>query len=293
MRSEEEIYNLVLDIAIASENIRAVVLNGSRADPNAPKDIFQDYDIVYFVRDLESFTSNHNWIGIFGERLILQMPEQMTLPGYPVASRQTFSYLMLFKDKNRIDLTLFPVERITREFSFDSLSVRLLDKDNLFPNLPPPDESDYLIRKPAEKEFADVCNEFWWVCPYVAKGLARGEITYAKDMLENPVRMMFLKMIEWQIGIKTDFRVNFGKSGKNLKRLVDPQLYEKILLTYPDGNIQNIWKSLFLMTEIFDESARTTARCFGFIYDQAESQNVINYLKDIESLPQSPSNLPG
>ena len=27
-------------------------MNGSRANPNAPRDIFQDYDIVYVVEEL-------------------------------------------------------------------------------------------------------------------------------------------------------------------------------------------------------------------------------------------------
>ena len=50
MRSEQEMYELIIGTARADERIRAVYLNGSRTDKNAPKDIFQDYDIVYAVR---------------------------------------------------------------------------------------------------------------------------------------------------------------------------------------------------------------------------------------------------
>ncbi|HEO6996214.1 TPA: aminoglycoside 6-adenylyltransferase, partial [Streptococcus agalactiae] len=46
MRDEQEIYNLVLNIANQDKRIEAVLLNGSRANPNVPKDDFQDYDIV-------------------------------------------------------------------------------------------------------------------------------------------------------------------------------------------------------------------------------------------------------
>ncbi len=284
MRSENEIIKLILDTARNDERVRAVILNGSRANPEAKKDIFQDYDIVYFVNELETFTRNHRWIDVFGERLILQMPDQMKLPDFDNNSENTFAYLMIFTDGNRLDLTLFPIEKIESAFNFDSLSVLLLDKDNLFPDFPPADDSDYLIKKPDEKEFSDVCNEFWWVITYVAKGLWRGEIIYAKDMLENPVRKMFMKIIEWRIGINTDFSVNFGASGKNLKQYVDVELYEKILATYADSNIENLWKSLFLMTDIFDESAKNIADYFGFSYNNVESLNVINYLKEAKSL---------
>ena len=45
MRSEKEMYDLILDIAKRDERIRAVYMNGSRANPNIKKDIFQDYDV--------------------------------------------------------------------------------------------------------------------------------------------------------------------------------------------------------------------------------------------------------
>ena len=47
MRSEEEMMHLILQVAKDDERVRAVYLNGSRTNPNAPKDCFQDYDVVY------------------------------------------------------------------------------------------------------------------------------------------------------------------------------------------------------------------------------------------------------
>jgi len=52
MRSEQEVMDLILRVANADERIRAVLLVGSRANPAAPKDIYQDYDITYFVEDI-------------------------------------------------------------------------------------------------------------------------------------------------------------------------------------------------------------------------------------------------
>lgn len=49
MRSEEEMYRLILDTARKDSRVRAVYMNGSRTNPNAPRDILQDYDIVYVV----------------------------------------------------------------------------------------------------------------------------------------------------------------------------------------------------------------------------------------------------
>ena len=44
MRSENEMYNLVLEIAKNNVRIKVVYMNGSRINENVPKDMFQDYD---------------------------------------------------------------------------------------------------------------------------------------------------------------------------------------------------------------------------------------------------------
>ena len=49
MRSEQEMLELIVDTAKRDGRIRAVIMNGSRANPNAPQDIFRDFDIVYIV----------------------------------------------------------------------------------------------------------------------------------------------------------------------------------------------------------------------------------------------------
>jgi aminoglycoside 6-adenylyltransferase len=97
----------------------------------------------------------------------------MTFGGDDKDTNETigFHYLMLFKDGNRIDLTLFPIENFKTDLAFDSLTIVWLDKDDLFPNVPQSTDRDYHIRKPTEKKFLETCNEFWWVSTYVAKGL--------------------------------------------------------------------------------------------------------------------------
>ncbi|EMI9091148.1 aminoglycoside 6-adenylyltransferase, partial [Bacillus wiedmannii] len=195
MRTEKEMLDLIINTAKEDERIRAVIMNGSRVNPNVKRDCFQDYDIIYVVRDIQSFTSNHNWIHRFGELMIVQMPEEMSL--LPADEDGKFPYLMQFMDGNRIDLTLVPVDLIDTFVGQDSLSKLLLDKDDCMDEFPPASDRDYLIKKPTEKEFLDCCNEFWWCSTNIAKGLWREELSYAKGMLDGPVRDMFIVMLEW------------------------------------------------------------------------------------------------
>ena len=282
MRNEIEIKNLITDFATGDDRIRTVLLNGSRANPNIQPDKLQDFDVVFIVRGYESFISDPNWTNFFGEKLIYQLPDEMTFGKENVKDATIgFHYLMLFKDGNRIDLTLFPIEFLKTHFAFDSLTIVWLDKDNLFPNASPPTDAGYHIRKPTEKEFLDTCNEFWWVSTYVAKGLARKEITYAKEMLDTIVRPMFMRIIQWKIGVENNFAVSFGKGGKFMFRYLAEDYSAKVLQTYADSDIENNWKSLFVMTALFEQASCEVALALKFQQDKAEIQNMISYLKQL------------
>ena len=80
MRSEQEMLDLIINTARNDERVRAVILNGSRVNPNAPKDFFQDYDVIYVVTEKESFWADPGWIKVFGELMILQLPDDMSDP---------------------------------------------------------------------------------------------------------------------------------------------------------------------------------------------------------------------
>ena len=281
MRSETEIKNLILDLASKDERIRIVLLNGSRANPKIKSDNFQDYDIVFIVNDFESFISDHKWTNVFGEKMIWQLPEEMTFGKDTEADQNIgFSYLMIFTDGNRIDLTIFPIEHLKTHFKIDSLTIVWLDKDKIFQKIKKSNDKDYHIRKPTEKEFIDTCNEFWWVSTYVAKGLLRNEITYAKEMLEKAVRPMFMELIEWKIGIENKFSVSFGKSGKLITNYVTEDFYNKVLKTYSDADLENNWNSLFIMIELFEDLENYVSKKLNFNCNKEESQNVIKYLKE-------------
>jgi aminoglycoside 6-adenylyltransferase len=283
MRSEQEMLKLILDTAREDERIRAVIMNGSRANPNASRDFFQDYDIVYFVTDILSFKNNYKWIKRFGELMILQEPEEMDDP--PAGPGGYFTYLMQFKDGNRIDLGIYPLEKLD-ERSEDSLSVVLLDKDGRVPALPQPNESDYLPKKLTAKAFGDCCNEFWWVCPYVAKGLWRREIVYARFMLDEVVRAQLMKMLTWQIGIKTDFTINPGYHGKYFQKYLEPEMWDMLMETYARGDYESTWEALLGMGRLFRDTAREVAVHFGFTYPQEEDDNVSAHLRHVRELPR-------
>jgi aminoglycoside 6-adenylyltransferase len=277
VRSREEIKKLITDVARNDERVRAVLLNGSRANTQISPDKYQDFDIVYIVDRIESFISDKGWTNVFGDKLIWQLPDDMVVGKKEAENSGRFALLMLFTDGNRIDLTLRSKNDMKANYKPDSLTIVWLDKDKMFSTIGLPNDSDYFVKEPTEKEFLDTCNEFWWVCTYVAKGLARNEIIYSKEMLETVVRPMFMNIIAWHIGIETNFSMSTGK-GRFLKSLLPPDLYNDILETYSDQALENNWKALFLMTDIFGKLARAVSGNLNFRYVTSEEENVIAYL---------------
>lgn len=284
MRSEQEMIALILDTARSDERIRAVIMNGSRANPNAPRDPFQDFDVVYVVTEVTAFKNNLEWIKRFGELMILQMPEDMQNP--PPRSDAGFGYLMQFADGNRIDLGIYPLAGLG-QIKRDSLSVLLLDKDGIIEPFAPPSERDYLPRPPTAKAFSDCCNEFWWVCPYVAKGLWRQEIIYAKCMLDQVVREQLLKMLAWHIGVKTGFSRNPGKFGKYFQQYLEPELWDMLQHTYADAGYEGNWDALFAMCRLFRRVALALAPLFGCDYPHDDDRRVSAHLEHVRALPRN------
>ena len=70
---------MIIDFAAKDDRIRLATLEGSRTNKNISPDAFQDYDLSYFVTDMDSFKENDHWLDQFGKRIMMQKPEDMEL----------------------------------------------------------------------------------------------------------------------------------------------------------------------------------------------------------------------
>ena len=277
MRNDQEMMDDIIDFATTDSRIKAVLLNGSRANPLATKDRYQDFDVVYVVEEVESWLNDIGWIDVFGQRIMLQMPETMRNP----ANDGNFAFLMLFEDGNRIDLTLMPMSNIDMA-NLDKMTVVLLDKENRFSQVERPSDRLFHVQPPTELEYISCCNNFLWCLQNVAKGIARDELPYAMEMYEQIVRSEFNSMISWYIGVLTDFSVSVGKMGKYFKRYLPEHIYRMIKETYSDGNYDHMWKSVFIAIECFELVATDVGHYLNIPYNQKDHQNMVRYLIDFK-----------
>lgn len=292
MRTEKEMYHLILEVAQKDERIRAVYLNGSRTNPSVPKDIFQDFDLVYVVTDTAPFLAAPNWIDCFGTRLLMQLPDEMDqMLGKETDLKNCYGYLIQLSDGNRIDLHIQTLDYTRKVILQDKLCRILLDKDQALPAIPEATDRDYWVQKPGQAQFSCCCNEFWWVLDNVAKGLWREEIPYTMDMLNQNIRPELVKMLSWYVGVQTGFSCSVGKSGKYLKQYLSQGQWERFLKTYPAANIQQIWDAVFTLCAFFQETALSVSAQLKLEYNQQEGENCLFFLHKVYSLPKDASEI--
>ena len=267
MRTENELMNLILQIADTLE-VEAIALSGSRANPRAPKDEFQDYDVVYIVDDLKDLISDLSWLDQYGNRLI----EQHNRLGH----RRL--YLMLFEDGNRIDLTLCPKEYIQEWVDSEAGFKVLKDDKGLFDSYIPSPKR-YWTAPPTEEEFAASCNEFWWVSTYIVKAIRRNQLIYATDHLYGICQQELLKVLAWQVTSDKGV-VDIGKNYKYLFQYL-PVGQEKEFSALLDlSSFDKITQSLFATMGLFDREAQILAQKMGFSYDKEVAEKMFQYAEE-------------
>ena len=264
MRTETEMMNLILQIA-ESLKVEAVALSGSRTDTKAPKDEFQDYDIVYVVDDLDTLTSNLAWLDQFGARII----EQHNILG----NRRL--YLMLFEDGNRIDLTLCPKDYINEWVDSEAGFTVLEDKKGIFETYSPSPQR-YWTAPASATDFDKSCNEFWWVSAYVVKGIYRNHLVYATDHLYGICQQELLKLLAWQVAADQG-TIDVGKNYKYLFQHLPAEKEKKFTALLEFSDQKNLTKSLLATMDFFHKEAQAFSLKTGFPYDKATAEKMIKY----------------
>lgn len=264
MRTDQEILELILETAKKLQ-VDAVAMSGSRTNPKAPKDEFQDYDVVYLVENFEELISDLSWLDQFGKRIIEQ---------HNVLDHRHL-YLMLFEDGNRIDLTLCPKEDINEWVDSEAGFTVLVDDKGLFESYSS-SPGRFWIHPASETDFKKACNEFWWVSAYVVKGICRKQVIYATDHLYGICQQELLKILAWQVASDRE-AVDIGKIYKYLFNYLTAEKEKEFSALLDFSSLDKITQSLFATMQIFHQEAQSLAQKMGFEYDREVAEKMIEY----------------
>jgi aminoglycoside 6-adenylyltransferase len=284
MRSEKEILDQIKNWGNKEEDIRVVLLTGSRGNPNTIVDLVSDYDIEIVVKNSEAWLNNEKWLSEFGEILAVLRTDD----GFSMR-------MVIYKDYIRIDFRIYSVENFKQYIEqtelqehWDSGYKILFDKDGITSKFKQPTYKAFIITKPDKEKFSEIVTEFWWDITYVAKSLWRDELFYAKYMLDNIIRFSYLQtIIEWYAGMRSNWQITTNKHGRFFKHFLDPETLLELEKTYAGSGLEENWKSIFATSRLFRRLATIIANELDYSYPRKLDEEITAYLKKLKCLERS------
>jgi aminoglycoside 6-adenylyltransferase len=268
--------------------VRALVLESSRANEQAPLDLFSDYDVLLVVSDVRPFVDDDAWLSDFGPPLVT-FHDTKQVEGF-----ETFARLVLYADHTKIDYLVWPVsllhQLVERQALPDVLDWgyrALLDKDGLTDGLPAPTRTAHIAPRPTEREYLALVEGFWWETIYVAKNLWREEVLHAKYNLDVVMRHeLLLRLLEWRVEVDREWAWKPGIVGRGLKAQLAPGTWSALEATWVGAGLEENWEALFAMTDLFRRVALEVGSALGYAYPRELDQRVSAYLQAVRGLPR-------
>ena len=204
---------------------------------------------------------------------------------------ESYAYLIQLVDGNRVDCVLKTLKASLVELSESRLKKVLLDKEGILPILPEASDETHWVQRPSKEAYDACCNEFWWIWLNVAKGLWRGELLYAMEMLDACIRPELLRMLSWMAGARRNFGCSVGKCGKYLDRFLEKEEWEAYLATFVRADPEEIWQAADVMCALFSDTAKKVGEMLGYPYTEAWETGSRTYLERVRSLPKDAENI--
>jgi aminoglycoside 6-adenylyltransferase len=269
------------------ESIRAILLTSTRAVLHAPLDDLSDFDVVLVVKDIHPFHLEQNWLNDFGEVLVTYWD-----PIYsdPDTGADKFGNVIQYADGLKIDFTLYPVFWLQKIVQLPALPDELdagyrilLDKDGLTRRMKPPTYSAYIPKPPTNEQYQKWIHEFFSDAPYAAKCLLRKELLPLKWCLDFDMKHIYLRQVlEWKIGLDTNWSIPVGSLGKGLKKRLPPELWDQLENCYAGAEVEENWKALFHTMALFRLVSAEVGQRLGYRYPFDFDQRVTAYVKSMQ-----------
>jgi aminoglycoside 6-adenylyltransferase len=292
MRKEQEVVESLIQWAEHEPGVRAMVLTSSRAIPNAPTDVFSDYDVILAVSAVRPFFEDRTWLEAFGRVLVLYRDPLQVYRGFPASG-----YVTQFESGLKIDFGLWPVEILQQVAAdpqlpeeFDAGYRVLLDKDHLTGGLKPPTYRAYIPAPPTETDYLTVVELLFHEATYAAKHLWRDDLMAAKYNLDHAMKLENLRlMLEWLVEIDHGWSVKPGPYGRRLKRWLRPDLWAELEGTYTGADLEANWEAMFRTIALFRKVATEVGERLGYAYPHDLDRRAVAYLEKVRSLDRGAS----
>ncbi len=284
---EQEVIDRLVTWGTSHPLIRAMILTSSRTRPDGPVDLLSDYDLILAVSDVAPFAFDDAWHADY-DRPMVYWGDQSEMYGL-----STYFRGLIYQNHIKIDYSIWPEELLERIAAANSLPDQLdvgyrvlLDKDQRTAGWKRPSYQAHIPATPTQEEYQALVEEFWWSATYVAKSLWRGELIFARCILEQDLKLEAMRrMLEWRIEIDHRWSLKPGVLGRGLERLLPADILSEFATTYVALDVEETWVALDRTAVLFRQVASDVGNVLGYPYTQQVDDQVSAYLHDIRKLP--------
>ncbi len=269
MTAADPVLDRILAWAAAEDAVRLVVVTSTRARPEGPPDELSDYDIILALTDLARFDP----ASAYGT------PATRWGDEHDLHGTRAFFRGVVYEDGIKVDWTLWPMnvpELIAERGLNHNLDVGyrvLLDKDGVTARWPQPTFRAHIPARPTEEEYVALVEEFWWSATYVAKARARGELFFARFVLDAELTYDCLRrMLEWRIELDRDWNWKPGAYGRGIEHELPKEIAD---------DLEAAHDSVGGTFELFRRVAREVGERLGHAYPELADRSVCAYVEKL------------
>jgi aminoglycoside 6-adenylyltransferase len=275
MNSYDIIINKLVEWATRHEDIRALVLIGSRARSSDPADKWSDLDVLVIAQDISVYVQTADWICAFGTPL---------LTFTETAFDGSVERRVLYEGFMDVDFALSDPDGFRRELALDAVRAIfrrgyrvLLDKDgwqDLIQEQCGAPQDHALSRD----EIANEIHDYWYHCIWLTKKVQRGELWTAVRCLNGYMQAKLLRMIEISSRLAGGDGVDTWHNGRFLEKWADPAIIERLQGCFADYDLSALKRALGQHMDLYHDLAWGVAAKLDIPYPHEERQQIIEWI---------------
>lgn len=274
MRKREEVLNKLITFANENKNIRAMVLQGSHINAQAPKDIFSDLDPLFYCEDVKEFTECNDWKNYFGD-VISYFHDAWDMKD----NKKGYTRLTIYSDGFKLDFGFQDVSLAKYANDMELYKV-YVDKDHIVPKPEVTDDRKFFVKKPLEQEYQDILRDFFFDSSYVIKTIYREEVTFNQYMMYI-LHKKINQLLTWYVGTKHNFNVNVGVYNRYIKQYLTKEEWKMLEQTYSNADKQSTYQALLDSFTFVHYLGVRIADMHGFTYPQKHEDDMLDYCTEM------------
>jgi molybdopterin-guanine dinucleotide biosynthesis protein A len=251
----------LLEAAVANwaterEDVRALVVVGSRARRDMPADRWSDLDLVFFVSDPERYVRDATWVQEFGDPVLTFI--EPTLDGHEERR-------VLYETGEDVDFVLLPVEVAGGDGPAGVLQRGyrvLIDRIGIAGRLAEIASKPVDVAPPTSDDFEQLAADFWYHALWTAKKLRRGEVFTALECLDCYMMARLVRLLEWHARA-VDSTADTWHGGRFLERWGDPGALAALETAYAQYSLRDVARGLWETIDLWHGLEEETARRLG------------------------------